>query len=161
MRGAVPPDAPLWSGSELTLASPVAVEGVASATVEGSVVVRGSWKTVVLHECGRCLEELRVSVERPLTLAYVADEERRGVADDSPADADERVLDGRTGALILDEGLREEVLLAVPRYLSPSEDDEGRCTRCGVAAARFRQSQEPSESAADPRWAALRALQAE
>lgn len=158
----MPPDAPLWSGSELTLASPVAVEGAASATAEGSVVVRGSWKTVALHECGRCLEELRVPVERALTLAYVADGgRRRGGADDSPAGADERVLDGRSGALSLDDALREEVLLAVPRYLSPSEDDEGRCTRCGVAATRFRQSPEPSESAADPRWAALRALQAE
>lgn len=160
MRGAVPPDAPLWSDSELTLASPVAVEGVASATVEGSVVVRGSWKTVVLHECGRCLEELRVPVERPLTLAYVADEGREGVVD-SPASADERVLDGGSGALSLDDALREEVLLAVPRYLVPGEDDEGRCTRCGVPTDRFRQPREPSEPAADPRWAALRALQAE
>lgn len=122
--------------------------------------MRGSWKTVVLHECGRCLEELRVPVEKALTLAYVADDGRKGV-EDSWAGADERVLDGRSGVLKLDDAVREEVLLAVPRYLVPGEDGDGRCTRCGVATARFRQPTRPSESVADPRWAALRALQAE
>lgn len=155
------PDAALWDGSELTLATPVAVEGAALATAEGSVVVRGSWETVVVHECGRCLEDARMPVQRAFTLAYVPDERRPGGAA-AWTDADERVLDGRSGVLNLDDAVREEVLLAVPRYLVPGEDGDGRCTRCGVPAARFRQPPKPPEPAvADPRWAALRALQAE
>jgi len=155
------PDAALWDGSELTLATPVAVKGAASATAEGSVVVRGSWKTVVVHECGRCLKGVRMPVRGAFTLAYVSDEGRPCGAD-AWTDADARVLDGRSSALGLDDAVREEVLLAVPRYLVPGEDGDGRCTRCGVPAARFRQPPKPPEpAAADPRWAALRALQSE
>lgn len=114
-----------------------------------------------MHECGRCLEDVRVPVRDAFTLAYVPDEGRAGGAN-ARTDPDERVLDGRSGALSLDDAVREEVLLAVPRYLVPGEDGDGRCTRCGVPVARFCQPPKPPEpAAADPRWAALRALQAE
>ena len=130
--------------------------GAASTTADGGVVVRGSWNAAVAHECGRCLEELRLAVQRPMNIVYMPPDHWDS---DGPDDPDVRLLHARATTLDLKEAIREEVLLEAPRYVLPTEDEDGRCVECGDPVERFRP--EPSEATtdADPRWAALRSLQ--
>jgi uncharacterized metal-binding protein YceD (DUF177 family) len=152
VRASIAPDEELWSDSGLRFSGAVEVDGSAALTAEGGVVVRGSWKAPVLYDCGRCLEALHVAVERPLTLLYVPS------GGWEAEDPDVRTIGYQQTTLDLREAIREEVLLEVPRYVLPIEK-EGRCTECGEPVERFRTVPEEPESGADPRWAALKALQ--
>ena len=159
VRGSIDPNAGLWDGSELAFAEPVDVVGAASVTADGAVVVRGSWKCAVAHDCDRCLERLRLPIARPMNLVYVPPGSWESeVPDDDP---DVRRLDARAHKLDLIHAIREEVLLEAPRYVLPAEGDDGRCVRCGVPVDRFRNVRSEPEADADPRWAALTALQSD
>ncbi|GEM_PF-3252966 len=152
MRASIPPDEELWTDSGLTFSGAVEVDGAAALTAEGGVVVRGSWKAPVLYECGRCLEAVDVAVERPLTLLYAPS------GGWEAEDPDVRTIGYQQITLDLEEAIREEVLLEIPRYFLPVEKD-GRCTECGDPVERFRSPPEEPESGTDPRWAVLEALQ--
>lgn len=78
-----------------------------------------------------------------------------------PSDPDVRILDDRATTLDLKDAIREEVLLEAPRYVLPAEGDDGRCVECSRPVERFRRRPNHEETGADPRWAALRALQSE
>lgn len=158
MRGSIGPEAGLWKGSGLAFAEPVDVAGAASVAGDGGVVVRGSWKSAVDHECGRCLEGLRLRVEKPMNLLYMP---RDSWESGEPNDPDVRILDDRATTLDLKDAIREEVLLEAPRYVLPAEGDDGRCVECSRPVERFRTRPNQEETGADPRWAALRALQSE
>ena len=57
------------------------------------------------------------------------------------------------------EAVREELMLAGPRYVVCNEGCQGLCPRCGT-----NRNQEPCgcvTDEADPRWEALRALNSE
>lgn len=156
MRGSIDPDAGLWNGAEVALAEPVNVAGAAMTTADGVVVVRGSWRAAVAHECGRCLEELRLAVERPMNIVYMPSDSSDSNDQDDP---DVRLLDAGASTLDLKEAIREEVLLEAPRYVLPAEGEDGRCVQCGDPTARFRHPSNEAETDADPRWAALLSLQ--
>ncbi len=152
VNAAIAPESEIWTDSELRFSGAVEVSASAALAAEGGVVVRGFWRAPVHYECGRCLRDLHVAVERPLTFVYVTGEERE--ADDP----DVRTMDRRQSVLDLEEAIREDVLLEVPRYHLPG-DETGRCTACGDAVERFRYVAEESRKGTDPRWSALKALQ--
>lgn len=152
VNAAIAPESEVWTDSELRFSGAVEVSASAVPAAEGGVVVRGFWRAPVRYECGRCLKELHIAVERPLTLVYVTGEEREA------GDPDVRTMDDRQSVLDLKEAIREDVLLEVPRYHLP-DDEAGRCTVCGDAVERFRYVAEEPGEGIDPRWSALKALQ--
>ena len=152
VQAAIAPDAEIWSGSELRFSGAVEVAGTVAVTAEGGVVVQGSWKAPVEYDCGRCLTALEVAYERPLTLLYVPG------GGWEASDPDVRTIGYNDTTLDLEEAIREEVVLEIPRYFIPAQDG-GRCERCGHPTERFAGIPERSEARPDPRWSALRALQ--
>ena len=145
-------DHEIWTGLELKFAEPVKIDGSVTATAAGGVVVRGSWRAPMGYDCGRCLKELRLEVERPLTLVYVPAEGWQ------VSDPEVRTLRIRENTLDLAEAIREEIVLEVPRYLVPREKEDGRCTECGDRVERFSRVMHEPGSEIDPRWSALEAL---
>ncbi len=142
-------DDEVWAGSQLTFAEAVEVAGSVAPTADGGVVVRGAWEAALLYDCSRCLEQLKVVVTRPLTLVYMP-------ADGwEVADPDVRTIGYQQTMLDLTDAIREEIVLEVPRYLLPSEED-GRCVECGDPVDRFNHVTE--ETGIDPRWSALQSL---
>lgn len=141
----------IWAGTQLTLADPVEISGSVASTAEGGVVVRGSWDAALLYDCSRCLEQLKVVVTRPLTLVYTP-------ADGwEAADPDVRTIAYRQSTLDLTDAIREEIVLEVPRYLLPKEED-GRCVECGDPVEHFSEVVEETGSGTDPRWSVLQSL---
>lgn len=152
LSASIESDHEIWTGSELMFADPVKIAGSVTATAGGRVVVRGSWKAPMHYDCSRCLKELRLEVERPLTLVYVP-------ADGwQVSDPEARTLGIRETTLDLAEAIREEIVLEVPRYLVPREQEDGRCAECGVPVKRFSKVKRELGSEIDPRWSALEAL---
>ena len=152
LSASIESDHEIWAGSELKFTDPVEVAGSVSATAGGGVVVRGFWKAPVSYDCSRCLRELRLEVERPLTLVYVP-------ADGwEVSDPEVRTLGVQETTLDLTEAIREEVVLEIPRYLVPREQEDGRCTECGDRVERFSRVGNEFGSEIDPRWSALEVL---
>ena len=152
VQAAIAPDAEIWSGSELRFSSAVEVSGAVKLAAGGEVVVRGSWKAPVEYDCGRCLASLPVTFERPLSLLYVPG------GGWEATDPDVRTIGHSDTTLDLEEAIREEVVLEVPRYFVPAETD-GRCDRCGHAVEGLGRVPERPQDQPDPRWSALKALQ--
>ena len=145
-------DHEIWTGSELRFTDPVKVTGSVAATAGGGVVVRGFWKAPMFYDCSRCLRELRLEVSRPLTLVYVPTDGWE------VSDPEVRALGSRETMLDLTEAIREEIVLEVPRYLMPREEEDGRCTECGDPVERFSKVEKEFGTEIDPRWSALQAL---
>lgn len=155
MSALIESDHEIWTGSELKFTDPVEVTGSVAATAGGGVVVRGFWKAPMSYDCSRCLRELRLDVEKPLTLVYVP-------ADGwEVSDPETRSLGMRENTLDLTEAIREEIVLEVPRYLVPRERKDGRCTECGDPVETFSKVDKEPGSGIDPRWSALKALRTE
>ena len=152
VQAAIAPDAEVWGGSELRFSSAVEVAGAVTLAAGGEVVVRGSWKAPVEYDCGRCLEAVPVTFERPLNLVFMP------VGEWETSDPDVRTIGYHEMTLDLEEAIREEVVLEIPRYFMPADTD-GRCDRCGQAVERIGRVPERPEDQPDPRWSALKALQ--
>lgn len=149
---AIAPDAEVWADSQLRFAGAVEVDVSVALSADDGIVVRGTWRAPVLYDCGRCLTELEVGVERPLTLLYVSEDGWQA------EDPDVRTIGRRETVLDLSDAIREEVLLEVPRYFVPACED-GCCTQCGDSVERFKYVAEEASAAGDPRWSALKAIQ--
>ena len=152
LTGSISLDSEVWADAELKFSGAVEVTGTAALTIGGGVVVRGSWKAPLLYECGRCLDELQVTVERSLTLLFVP------VGEWESSDPDVRTIGGQETVLDLQDAIREEILLEAPRYYTGGEEN-GRCIRCGDPVDKYRNEPADDDGGTDPRWAALQALQ--
>lgn len=157
VRGEIASDDDIWAGSELSLATGVQLSGSAAATAAGGVVVRGSWRALLRYDCGRCLKELLLEFERPVTLHYHAADDH-SVAD-LDGDPDVRTVSAHETALDLAEAIREEVVLEVPRYMVPAEGVDGSCGECGVPVRDYICNRaERRDAEVDIRWSPLAAL---
>ncbi len=151
LTGSVGQDSEIWAGSGLKFSGAVEVTGTAALTAGGGVIVQGAWKAPLLYECGRCLDELQVAVEKPLALVFVPAGEWEG------SDPDVRPIGDHDTLLDLEDAIREEILLEAPRYYTAAEES-GRCVRCGDPTDRFKSGPAEADGEVDPRWSALRAL---
>jgi len=124
------------------------------AVMEG-VLVSGTVRAPLTGECARCLDPVTSSIEVGFQelFCYLAARE----AGDSEATEEDHCLDG--DLLDLEPVCRDAVLLALP--LSPlcSGDCPGLCAECGARLADTGPEHGHGDSA-DPRWAALRLLDA-
>jgi uncharacterized protein len=115
-----------------TEVEPAGADGSLDVRVSKSgtdVVLRGKLAAELAAPCARCLEPARVSVKEDLSALAVLRSKMReearekGEDADSPPDADMIAYDGET--LVLDDLVRDELLLAVPMIPLCSESCPG------------------------------------
>ena len=146
--GELAQDDPLFEGLDLTLDGPVRVTGRLQATGEGRYFWHGDVRTVVASRCRRCLVPVTVPLEADVGALFSRDA-------DALEDPDAYALAPEARAIDLRPAIREELLLAAPRYVVCRDDCRGLCPRCGqdLNAGPCGCAPEP-----DPRWSALASL---
>jgi uncharacterized protein len=121
----LPADDPVWQEGDPRPDTAVSVKGRLSATGSGQFYWHGHISGDVTDECRRCLIDAHAHVEDESHIIYAEPSE---TTDDDPD-----VYPIEAGALELDlrPAIREEWLLAQPRYVLCREDCKGLCPRCG------------------------------
>jgi uncharacterized protein len=135
-------------GLEVALGEPVMVTGRLQATGEGRFFWHGTMRTVVTGECRRCLTPVSAPVTADADALFTQEAEALEDPDAYPLAPDATEID-------LTPAIRDEVLLAVPRFLQCREDCRGLCPRCGQDLNAGPCGCAP---ATDPRWQALESL---
>ena len=104
--------------------------------------------------CARCLEPVIHDVARKFDLLYRPQGSDAGHEELSVTDAEAEIGYYQGDGLLLEDALREQVLLAVPLKATCREDCKGLCPHCGKNL-----NVEPcscTEPLEDPRWSALK-----
>jgi uncharacterized protein len=107
-------------------------------------------------DCARCLEPVVVDVKHSFDLLYRPLGADAGREELSVTSAEAEISYYQGEGLLLEDVLREQILLAVPLRGICREDCKGLCAQCG-ANLNFQQCScaEPIE---DPRWSGLKDL---
>lgn len=124
VRGEIPAADPLWADSDAHLEAPLTVD-LQAERVGAGVLVRGRVHTRVHLECRRCLAPIDFPIDDEFDLYFEPLEGTEDPADSYP-------LPTGTLELVLDEPLREQLLLRIPTYALCREDCRGLCPGCGV-----------------------------
>jgi uncharacterized protein len=150
-------------GEDFTQAGPLKAEGRAEVIVEhrghkhdiDDIRVVGKVDATMEVGCARCLEPVQFPVNRAFDLLYrpLGVDRQGDEAAISEADTEIGYYEGE--GLLLEDVLREQVLLASPVKLVCREDCKGLCPQCGTNLnSATCNCQQPG----DPRWAALSEL---
>ena len=118
--------------------------------------INGSLATSVELLCARCLEPLVQEVASNFDLLYRPLGVDAGKAELSVTTAEAEISYYQGEGLLLEDVLREQVLLALPLKAVCREDCKGLCPHCGANL-----NAEPcgcAERADDPRWLALKEI---
>jgi uncharacterized protein len=124
--------------------------------VINDIRVTGEVITKVEVACARCLEPIVQSVDRKFDLLYRPQGADAGREEMSVTTAEAEVSYYQGEGLLLEDVLREQVLLALPIKAICREDCRGLCPHCGGNL-----NHEPcncAEPVEDPRWSALKDL---
>ena len=118
--------------------------------------LRGNLSAGLELSCARCLEPVAQNVTRDFELLYrpLGADAGRDELSVTDAEAEIGYYDGE--GLLLEDVLREQVLLAVPLKVTCREDCKGLCPHCGKNL-----NQEQCSCAVpleDPRWSALKEI---
>jgi len=146
-RGELTQDDPALEGTDIILKQPVVVGGRLQSIGEGRCYWQGTARTVVQGECRRCL----TPVTSPLSLDIGALFTHADALDDPdsyPVAPDATEID-------VTPAVREELVLAAPRYVLCREDCKGLCPRCGKDLNAGPCGCAPVK---DARWQPLKAL---
>ena len=141
--------------SRLTQVSPLSAEGRATLLNQslGEIRVAGTLNVNVSSACDRCLEATSLPIQSAFDLVYVpAPEEGAG-----EAEVDERGIEVgyyEGPGLVLNDILREVVLLALPMQFVCQENCKGICPVCGQN--RNTQDCDCYLDTGDDRWSKLR-----
>jgi len=151
-------------GVEVAQQAPILVSGRAELIEEDhgrKVIIRdirvvGRLSTRVEVRCARCLEPVESLVETDFDLLYRPLGADAGKDEAAISQAETEIGYYRGEGLLLEDVLREQVLLATPAKTLCREDCKGICSRCGRNrnAEACQCAQEPT----DPRWQALKGL---
>ncbi len=123
-RGELKQDDPAVEGTDVTLHEPVVVSGRLRSIGEDRFYWQGSARTVITGECRRCL----TPVVAPLHLEIGALFTQAPEALDDP---DSYAVAPDATDIDVTPAVREELVLAAPRYLVCREDCRGLCPQCG------------------------------
>jgi len=118
--------------------------------------LRGRLSAGLELQCARCLEPVRQDIARDFELLYRPLGADTGRDELSVTDAEAEIGYYQDDGILLEDVLREQVLLALPLKVTCSEDCRGLCLHCGKNL-----NQEQCSCAVpmeDPRWAALREI---
>lgn len=117
--------------------------------------IRGDFEVL----CARCLEPIRKSVEQGFDLIFrpsAADAEQ---GERSISEAETEIGYYETSGLLLEDVVREQVLLSLPDRSLCREDCKGLCAHCGANLNETACNCEDQRT--DPRWAALQGFGAD
>jgi len=116
--------------------------------------LRGQLSTRLELQCARCLEPVWQDVKREFELLYRPLGADAGRDELSVTDAEAEIGYYQGDGLLLEDVLREQVLLALPLKVTCREDCKGLCPQCGKNLNQEQCS--CSREIDDPRWAALK-----
>jgi uncharacterized protein len=117
----------------------------------------GNLATRVEVSCARCLDPVSQDLLRDFDLLYRPQGADRGRSDEAPVSGTESEISYYEGeGLLLEDVLREQVLLALPLRVICRADCKGLCPHCGRNLNQ--ETCNCTEAVVDPRWDALRDL---
>jgi len=149
-------------GGEVRQSTPLKTAGRAEVVEEHhgkhqvikDIRLRGRLSTGLELQCARCLDSVRQNVAREFELLYRPLGVDVGRDEISVTDAEAEIGYYQGEGILLEDVLREQVLLALPLKITCSPDCKGLCPHCGKNL-----NQEQCSCAApveDPRWGALK-----
>ena len=116
----------------------------------------GDFSTRIELPCARCLEPIHRDVAKNFELLYRPQGSDAGKEELSVTAAEAEVGYYQGEGLLLEDVLREQVLLALPLKAICREDCKGLCPHCG---RNLNQEQcNCAEAPEDPRWSALKEI---
>ena len=139
-------------GKDASQAEPLVVEGLAEL-VDSEIRLDGRLRTTLELTCARCLEPIRQPVDKEFELYYrpvatIAREE-----DVELDDAELEIGFYQGNGLLLEDALKEQLLLELPIKSLCRADCRGLCPQCGQNRNVVECDCRPS--AREDRWAAL------
>jgi len=151
-------------GAEVRQRSPLRSEGRADLVEEHhgrhelvrDIRLKGKLETSFEVPCARCLEPVLHVVDRSFDLLYRPLGTDAGHEELSITDAEAEIGYYEGASLLLEDALREQVLLALPLKTVCREDCKGLCALCGRNLNEGQCS--CAERVEDPRWAALKEI---
>jgi uncharacterized protein len=158
-----PPDV-IDLGGEARQRTPLKTSGRAEVVEEHhgkhevikDIRLRGRLSTGLELQCARCLEPVQQDVAREFELLYRPLGADAGRDELSVTAAEAEIGYYQGDGILLEDVLREQVLLALPLKVTCREDCKGLCPHCGKNLNEEQCScNVPME---DPRWAALKEI---
>ena len=151
-------------GDEVRQRSPLRAAGRADLVEEHhgkhivvqDIRVKGELETSLEVACARCLDPVVHPVERSFDLLYRPLGTDSGHEELSVTDAEAEIGYYEGQGLLLEDTLREQVLLALPLRTICREDCKGLCPHCGKNLNEDQCS--CVDDVEDPRWAALKEI---
>jgi uncharacterized protein len=123
-RGELKQDDPIFAGTGITLREPVVVKGRLQRIGDDRYYWQGTLSTMVPGECRRCLTPVATPLNLEIGALFAQDTEALEDPDAYPVSPDATEID-------VTPAVREELLLAAPRYVECREDCKGICPQCG------------------------------
>jgi uncharacterized protein len=149
-------------GSEVRQRTPLKSSGRAELVEEHhgkhqiikDIRLRGHLSAALELQCARCLETVEQKVARDFELLYRPLGADAGRDELSVTDAEAEIGYYQGEGILLEDVLREQVLLALPLKVTCRQDCKGLCPHCGK---NLNQEQcGCSAPVEDPRWAGLK-----
>ena len=116
--------------------------------------LRGSLEAGLELQCARCLDPVKQDIQRDFELLYRPLGADAGRDELSVTAAEAEIGYYQGDGLLLEDVLREQVLLALPLKVTCRADCKGLCPQCGKNLNQEQCS--CSTEKEDPRWAALK-----
>jgi uncharacterized protein len=132
----------------------VVAEHHAKHQVIKDIRLRGQLSAELELQCARCLEPVPQQIRRDFELLYRPQGADAGRDELSVTDAEAEIGYYQGEGLLLEDVLREQVLLALPLKITCRDDCKGLCPQCGKNLNQEQCS--CSTDVEDPRWAALK-----
>jgi len=121
--------------------------------IVADIRLRGHWEGKFEVPCARCVEPVPIPLEADFDLLFRPIGADAGPAERSISAPDTEIGYYQRDSLLLEDVLREQVLLSLPVRTLCKPDCKGLCPRCG--GNRNSQSCSCEEGPSDPRWEAL------
>ena len=118
--------------------------------------LRGRLTAGLELECARCVEPVAQDISREFELLYRPLGADAGRDELSVTDAEAEIGYYQGDGILLEDVLREQVLLALPLKVTCREDCKGLCPHCGTNLNEGQCS--CTIAMEDPRWTALREI---
>ena len=122
----LPADDAVWTEDDPLPVEAVRARGRLASAGSGRFLWSGHIAGDARVECRRCLTDLTVPVEDEVHLLFAE------AGDETVDDPDVYQFDPRARELDLGPAVREQWVLAVPRYSLCRDDCRGLCARCGA-----------------------------